>query len=131
MKLKAQKTEDNLKKILEQGETLGFVYYQYVWGETSFANSLTTSTATKLLIKGDEDTDMPIHCLNVKVQDSYLILHYIKDNDDLSLMLSGLSDKWSQKYLEIGSDIDIARYTKLMINLTEMFQIKEMQITAD
>lgn len=118
--------ERNIKHILENGSKLGIQYYKFILGEMNVASKpLAIEQATKDVILGDPEGGL--HCLTVQIKDTYATLHFL-DEGNLSIMFSGLSILWAQKYLDGEEDIDVARYAKVLLELVEGFKILEFRV---
>lgn len=118
--------EYSIKHIIEHGSKLGFLYYKFILGTMNVASEpLTIDQATKSVLLGDSEGGL--HCLTVQIKDTYATLHFL-DECNLSVMLSGLSQLWSQKFLDGEEDIDIARYAKTLLDLVEGFKILKFEV---
>jgi hypothetical protein len=117
-------------QLLIKGAEHKFVYYKFILGETNIHSSaLSSESAADSIIQGLPEDDL--HCLSVQIQNTYATLHLWDDGVHMMVMLSGLSDNWSKVFTDETKDIDVARYTKELLNLIEDFRILEMHIEKD
>lgn len=126
-RLDAEFNESNIQAVLERGLPESLIYYKYMDED---GTPLNINEATDSAFKGDKDWD--VNTLAIKVEDTYAKLIFSMDkNNMMNVMLSGLSHLWFRKFKNGDEDIDVARYAKVLLNLTQDFKILEMNIDKD
>lgn len=126
----AKYNNQNILHLLKKGHEHNFTYHQFILGETNIHTpSLSSEDATNSVLHGLPEDNL--HCLTLQIQNTHAILHFLDDGVHMMIMLSGLSHLWSKKFIDGYEDIDIARYTKALLDLVSDFRILEMRIEKD
>jgi len=129
VKIDALYGKEAIRKILMVGKKLGFIYRKFELGNSDLSlPSLAVEEAVESVFDSVRVNKMA--CLFLQIQDTYLALHFL-DFEKLGIMFSSLSDNWSKVFTNGTEDIDVARYTKELLNLIEDFRILEMHIEKD
>lgn len=118
--------EENVKSILERGTERHFIYYKFMVYE---GKKLNLSDATRLVFDGDPDYD--VHCLSTKIENEYINLHFINSGGLITVMISGISHDATKKFKNDIEDIDVAKYAKILLDITQNFQILSINIEKD
>ena len=130
-KLDAYYDSNNIEFILNKGITIGLRYSEFILGKIDYSSApyLSLNKALEAVIQGISDSSL--HCLVVKFQETFATLHFVNDGKYLLIMFSGMSFLWSKKYSNGKEDIDIARYTRLLLDLVDDFKILELHVEKD
>ena len=122
---------DTIKFLLEKGQALGCTYYTFNEDMDHYFDIKplfsSIETANYLFYKKDNEYDSS-HCITVKVDTTVFNLHILNDTKIL-IMFNCLVNKWSKKFLfQEEPDIDIQRYSKLMLGFIEDFKIINFKV---
>lgn len=122
VEIDAKFTQDNIGKILSRGSCIGFVYYKFL---TYSGEPLNLQQATLFSYKGDQDYE--VRSITINFKDTYADLTF-SSNENILITVSGLSDLWSKDFKENETDIDVARYIKILLDLIYDFRIISMVV---
>jgi len=128
--LNAKFSKENIKLILDRGNSLGFNYHKYIWGEINIDSpSLNQNDAISAIYQSAEEIHM--HVITITYKDTYFDLHFISLDNDLRMMLPWLNPLWSKIYANGQEDIDVDRYIKLLLDIVYDYQIVDFRIYND
>lgn len=116
--------DDNIKKILSKGEKLGMQYYTSTFGCIPAENDIQLYTNTAI---EEFKKDPPI--IRVVYQETLLSFGIFKNSDNrISIMFPSLGCGWSKIFQDGTEDLDMDRYSRLMLDLIDDYQIESFVV---
>lgn len=119
MLLNCKFNSENIRQLLERGAELNLEYYKFMHYEGKQLNPV---NATSTLLEDE------LHCLTTKINNVYTNLHCISDSDYTLIMISSISHEKLKNFKNSAHDIDIAAYARILLDVTQDFQIISMTI---
>lgn len=123
----------NIQKILERGTSIGFIYFDQNIDQNIFyadAPIITSEQATqKVMIALEKDLDYG-PAVYTKIQDTYVYMAFYKDSkNNINIYFSKNGYAWKNDWAETGVDEDVIRYTRVFLQLIDLFRITKLEIT--
>lgn len=119
---------ENVLLILEKGKSLSMKYHflndQYEFSK----DEITTHQALEILLEKDF---FKIRWIPVIYLDTSFFLHILTEDKKIIVMLSSLSHRWSKEFLNNIEDLDMDRYSRLMLDLVGDHKIESFKIVKD
>lgn len=118
---------DALSKILNQGSKLELIYY-----DTFSEDAIGCKISSEKLLEKLQVYNYP--SVQVRFQDTNFKLCFFKINDgSISISFWHIGYSWKQEFIEGNQiiDFDLARYTRLMAQLLEDFEISRIEAKVE
>lgn len=124
-------TSENIQTILEIGQGLGILYYKSNENSDNFFDITllpsVTNAVNYLLYEKENEYDS-LHYVTAKLEETIFNFHILNDAK-IIIMFNGLGFAWSKKFIgQEKPDLDIQRYTKLMLDIIKDFKIKSLVV---
>ena len=118
----------SIRIILEKGFKKGFYYSEFILGKIDYADSplLTLDQAVESVWKGNAGSGL--HCIIIRAENTFAIEHFIDEEIYITVMITGFSYPWLKKFQNGKEDINIARYTRLLLDIIDDFRILELHV---
>lgn len=71
-----------------------------------------------------------LHAITLKIEETYLNLHCYMENNLLHVMFTDFSQQWLKIFFNGNKDIDVARYVKVLLDLTQDFRILTLNVNC-
>ena len=124
--------KENIQKTIEVGtKNLYFKYYQIDYSSMNCTGKLLSINETVNYIYLSK-FDPTMNIVLVEVEKSYFFLSFSQDYVHLTISFFNFFLPWSKKFIDDDTpDIDIARYIKLMLDLTSQYKILNLKVEKD
>lgn len=121
----------NIQKILEKGAYLEFLYYTFTFEDVDLSKKIPLSleVAASLIFNGIPDQ---MHCVFAQKQEMYFNLYILKESDNTTIVFHGFKNAWYRAQSNPEDyDLDLVRYTRLMLDLIEEYRLIELEVKKD
>lgn len=132
VKLKASYSKENIERILQQGEHLGFRYFDMSKDVEEDSMIKSAKDATEVFIKAIEEKyeDGSILRVNIDDQTDAFLDFYKSEEDWLKISLGGFGSPIRKYFAEEVYHIDFDYYIRLALDLCKDFAISELKTEA-
>lgn len=120
-------SRQNIIEILKKGELLGITYYEFVPGEYEIRTlPFSAEEAATYILHNTKDTPWIIG----KINDTQITIHFMNFPLGIALMFNNFTYPWI-KIFNNTQEIDIVKYTKLMLDFVENYEIIKLVVEKD
>ena len=116
---------ENIFEILLWGKDLGFIYLQPDLNQydPALLNKISLKIASSLIMQHENNY------LVVKYEDTFFYLYLLENNSLITICFNHFLYPWYKKYQPDNiEDIDIARYTEVLFDFIEPWQIVALAV---
>lgn len=126
--LKLEYDPKNIKKLLERGHSLGWVYYKGISNQV-----IKIDEALHVVLNIDLDNVDEMVFLQAKIKDTYVDIFCDKSpNNFLEVDFSLAASLWKKKYLETDSEeLNMPRYLQEILPLLKPYKILKVNFRVE
>jgi hypothetical protein len=131
VELKAKYEINTIIDILAQGAALGFVYYDYILAMSNEeAPILNVEQAAEKVLTG-QPREKNFNSIYIKYEDTNFIMFFYPKEDLLEVMICAFGYAWEKSFIHSYYNVDLARYTRLLLKVVNDFKIVRLQIEGE
>lgn len=132
MNIKANFTRDSIYRILENGNKIGFVYYDNIPGETYLdAPVIDSLCATNKILENNEVSQELGKIVLTKFEDTSFDFGFHElENYELQICFSNMTYPWRREFWNGGKNkigLDFSRYAHLQLKICKDFSILALE----
>lgn len=124
--ISAEYSHENIKTVLERGLNCNLSYHKFM---DYSDRSLSSEEAADYLLEQINEDNM--HCLTIRICNVFANLYFFGGENRTNVMLSSISYEFLKKFKNSNQNINIAEYAKVLLDITQDFEIESMSIEQD